>query len=190
MDKHLSRKELIKAARKNGFPETGHLANCEQCRDEILLLREYNMVNQKPLPNAPQAWIKKAIDIAGEVGAGQRIKHLLAKVVFDSWQMPYPVGVRGEQSLSDRRIRFEAKDIGLDLRAEKYEGSWSFVAEINGENIAGSEVILEADKRKYIPGKTGLYQWSSKRAPKNIKLHSRNSIIELPELKWQKPRKK
>jgi hypothetical protein len=190
MDKHLSRKELIKVARSGELPERGHLATCEQCRNEVLLLREYYMANQKPLPDAPQAWIKKAIDIARATGAGQKIRHLLAKIVFDSWKMPYPVGVRGEESLSDRRIRFEAEGLTLDIRAEKYERNWTFVAEISGKDIAGSEVILEADSRKYVPGAGGLYQWSSKRAPKKILLHSRNSIIELPELKWQKPRRK
>jgi hypothetical protein len=190
MDKHLSRRELIEAAKTEELPKSGHLAKCRQCRDEVQLLREYDMANQKPLPNAPRAWIKKAIDIAAGMGAGEKIRRLLARVVFDSWQTPYPVGVRGEEALSDRRIRFEAENISFDLRAEKYEKNWAFVAEVSGRDIAGSDLILEADSKKYIPGEGGLYQWTSRRAPKKILLHSRNSIIELPELKWQKSRRK
>lgn len=187
MDSHLSRENLIKAAKDRKSTISGHLASCQECRLELYLLRKYTMTNRIPLQDAPANLIRRAIAIASGPESIEKSKHIVARIIFDSWSVPQPIGVRGTQSLSDRRLRYEWGGLIFDLRAEKHENQWIFVAEAGGIKMADSPVILEIDKKKLSAGSSGLFHWTSKRAPGTILIHYRNTTIKLPEIKWKKP---
>jgi hypothetical protein len=187
MVNHLSRENLIKAAKKRKLTLSGHLAECQECRRELFLLRNFTMMNRIPLQDAPASLISRAIAIASNTNSAEKSKHVLARIIFDSWSVSQPVGVRGTQSLSDRRLRYEWEGIFLDLRAEKHENMWTFVAEAGGKRMPDSPMILEVDKKQISTGTSGLFQWDSKRTPGTIYIRFRDMTIKLPESKWKKP---
>lgn len=184
-DKHLTRQELIKAARGQEVASAGHLAECSDCRELVSLFQAFAVARKLHFPDAPIGWIEKAAALGTEEKIAQKVKAFVARIVFDSWAMPQPMGVRGESVESDRRIRFEAGSIRFDLRAEKQAGGWAFVARAKGQTEL--PIHLEADKKKLLPDSAGLYQWSGSRPPRKITLRSEEFVVELPELSWKKP---
>lgn len=187
MDKHLTRQQLIGAARGE-LPETAeHLAACPECRAELALISTYALAGEPPLPHAPEDWIARAAGLAQGVPVVEKLRRLLAVAVFDSWAVPSMVGVRGGATTEDRRLRFESEGMTFYLRAERQAKSWAFVAQLTGE-AGRPETTLEVDKRTITPDESGLYVWSAGRPPRKISLRTGPAIIDLPELSWKKPR--
>lgn len=182
---HLTRQQIIEAARGQEVTVSDHLRECAECSELVSLISTYLVAGKLHLPDAPIGWVQRAIEIGKSSAVFDQIKSFVARVVFDSWAMPQPVGVRGESVESDRRMRFESEEIRFDLRAEKQTRGWAFVAQVKGQSK--SPIQLEADKKKLLPDSAGLYQWSGSRPPRKITLRSDEFVIELPELTWKKP---
>lgn len=189
MAKHLSRQELIKAVRRRPFVLDGHLKSCAECRDSVILLKAFDVSGCLPLPDAPSPWVERAASLAKKnVGVLEGVKTIMAKLTFDSWAVPRPIGVRGQSSLSDRRIRFESESMVFDLRAERKTTGWAFVAQVTTEGPAVAPTILEIGKRKLHADPGGLFQWTSSRPLTSVTVRSGNTIIVIPELAWKRPR--
>ncbi len=185
MNMHLTRQQIIEAARGQQVTSPDHLLECAECRGLVSLMSTYFVAGKLHLPDAPIGWVERAIGIAEKSAVAEQIKSFVARVIFDSWAMPQPVGVRGDSVESDRRIRFESEDVRFDLRAEKQTRGWAFVAQVKSQSDL--PIQLEADKKKLLPDSAGLYQWSGTRPPRKITLRSDEFVIELPELTWKKP---
>jgi hypothetical protein len=186
MKNHPERSELIRAARtvSSGFAE--HLSSCEWCRDFCELLRVYHVAGALPLADAPQYLIEKALAVSQRAGVGRKLKSLAAKLIFDSWSMPLPAGVRSEGLLQERRIRFEISDKTLDLRAEHRQNHWDFVARVTDSQGEAVDCTLIAGKKELTVNEDGFYQWSSVRPPAKFKLRTGQNELETPELSWKK----
>jgi len=182
MDKHLTRKELLKAARKEVFYK--HLEDCPECREAVELLAEFSVAGNIPLENPPEGWIAKAVAIADS--GSQTRKKRLAKLVFDSWAVARPVGVRGSTSVMDRRLRFESKELLFDLRAEKKKSGWSFIAQVHSLGGRFKHSRIQVGRDIIDQDAAGIFQWSSPRPPKRIHLLVNDSSIEIPEILWRK----
>jgi len=186
-ERHLNRQELLQAAR-SGAAASGHLKVCRECREIVELLKTYDLAGESPLANAPRALIDRAVTIAAGPSPVGKIKQRLVEILFDSWLIPHPVGVRGLESLSHRRLRFAIGDMMLDLRAEQMPDQWIFVAEVLGKSIPDTAIRLKAGQKTIPAHQSGLYHWTSKRPPKRLLLQVDDAVFELPELSWKKPR--
>lgn len=184
-ERHLTRQEIIEAARGQKVSANAHLGECADCRELVGLFHTFMVAGKLHLPDAPVGWVAKAAAIGTNSSLTEKVRSFVARVVFDSWAMPQPLGVRGESVENDRRLRFESDDVRLDLRAEKQANGWAFVAQVKGSS--DSPIQIEADKKKLLPDSAGLYQWSGSRPPRKITLRSDEFVIELPELTWKKP---
>ena len=187
MDEHLSRREIIAAARRADSGQSAHLQKCRDCRREVELLREYFMVGREHLTAAPQALIEKAVMIAGTSGKIRKAAGTLVRLVFDSWAAPKPIGVRGEQAGDERRLRFQIGEMFLDLRGEKQNRGWNFIAELLAVEMPATQIEFKANNKIIAADQNGLYQWSSKSAPRKITLRVQNLEYEFPELIWKRP---
>jgi hypothetical protein len=185
-DRHLTHHEMQAAAReKKGM--TGHLKTCDVCRQAVELLRLFPMAGRIPLAQPPESWVKRAMSISERALTTGAVTQLKALLTFDSWLSPQPVGVRGSDSSSERRICCEAGPYLVDLRAEKRKDGWRMVAQLGGENAAQAEL---STGRATIPADRGaLFQWSSPRPPGTIHIRVGEQDIELPKLSWKRPRK-
>jgi hypothetical protein len=162
------------------------LRTCDECREWVNLFRIFDIAEYEPLPDAPPVWIDRAISLMTDTKVIKKIRHFVADLAFDSWVMPHPVGVRGINHFDHRRIRFEKNDVIFDIRVEHRDRDWSFV----GQVISGLDInfILKMETTAIFADSSGLYQWSGKKPPKKMSLHSSDFIIEIPELKWKKSR--
>ncbi len=187
MDRHLNRQELIEAAQKQTAAFDSHLQTCDECRDAVSLLRAFQVVGRPLLPDAPASWVARAAALAENASIADRIKKVVLRLTFDSWQEPQLVGVRDQSALSDRRIRFEIETIILDFRAERRSRQWTFVAQVSGEDTNVGDVILEAGRQKLRADPSGLFHWTSARPPEVVTIRSGDLTIVTPELSWKRP---
>jgi len=184
---HLNRQELLQAARGEE-DRLDHLKQCRECREIVQLLKAYPVAGQQPLPDAPAALIDRAIAIAGEVSPIKKAQRRLARLIFDSWLIPHPVGVRGTESLDHRRLRFDARGVVLDLRAERLSDAWVFTAQLTGTDVSKAIVTPSPGRKPVFADQGGLFLWTSKRPPQKLSLQFEKTVIEFPELSWKKPR--
>lgn len=186
-DRHLNRQELLRAAREETDLFQDHLSGCEQCQAELALLRRFRVAGKLELPEPPQGWVSKAIELASaKPSLAETTKRLIGALTFDSWSLPAPAGVRGLAPLTQRRIRLEAGGVSLEIRAEKKAQQWNFVAQTNCSDtkscsLLASSTLLKADE-------DGFFQWSSKTPPRSLILTVGAMVIELPELSWKMPK--
>ncbi len=188
MARHLSRQELIEAARRRSFVPGDHVKSCRQCWEAIDLLKAFHVCGRLPLPDAPLLWVERAASLAGKSGVLERVRTLVATLTFDSWSVPQPVGVRGHSTLSDRRLRFQADDMTFDLRAERRTSGWAFVAQTAVEGSTKVDASLRLGARRLGADPSGLFQWSSKRPPAGMTIFYGDTSVIIPELTWRKPR--
>jgi hypothetical protein len=182
MDKHLTRRELLKAARKEATYK--HLDECQECREAAEMLRQFLVAGNIPLQKPPGGWTEKAVAIAHAKPHARKKK--FAELVFDSWAVARPVGVRGSESLTDRRLRFESKELLFDLRAEKKKSGWSFIAQVHSLSERYKHSRIQIGKDIIDQDAVGIFQWSSPKPPKKIHLLINDSVVEIPELVWRK----
>jgi hypothetical protein len=186
IDMHLTHQEMQAAARENQ-PMTGHLSSCDACKQAVELLRLFPMAGRIPLAQPPQAWVKRAMSIPDRTLIAPAVTRLKALLTFDSWLSPQPVGVRGCDTCSERRICCEAGPYLVDLRAEKRKDGWRMIAQLGGENAEQAEL---STGRMTIPADRGaLFQWSSSRPPGAIHIRVGEQEIELPKLSWKRSRR-
>lgn len=183
----MNRQELIRAARSENSSGFNHLSECSECREVVHLLKTYDVAGRSPLSDAPNALVDRAIEIAVKPRQKENLSALVAKLIFDSWTEPVPVGVRGEALVSERRLRFETEGIVFDLRAEQHSGRWSFIGVVICSLCEASAVLLKIGRRRVRPDATGLFQWDSVHPPKALMIVLNGlTAITLPELSWRR----
>lgn len=186
MGKHLTRRQLI-AAIKEG-KEFPHLEECPECREALSFLKVFYMADMPRLAEPPQGWVDKAAAIFLQGGKAKAWKQLV-ELVFDSWTIPHPVGVRGSGGISERRIQFRAGEYIFDMRAEHKRQDWSFIARISKpENLPAASVV-KVGKIEIMADAAGLFMWSSKKPPSRLGFVTGEETVDLPELVWKKPRR-
>jgi hypothetical protein len=189
MKEHLSRQQLIEAAQGQSRAGDRHLDTCAECRHLADLLKAYPVSGRPPLPDAPAAWVSRAASLAEHPSVLERAQSVMARLIFDSWAIPQPIGVRGRGTIDERRVRFESEMIVLDLRAEKHTDGWAFVAQITGERPLTEQATLNVGKKELHADADGLFQWASRRPPADVSVHAGALIVETPRLSWKAPRK-
>ena len=149
------------------------------------LAAAYPVTGEAPLSSAPAAWIKRAAALADPNREPSRLARLLARLTFDSWSHQPAMGTRSVAS-AERRIRFEADGVKLDLRAELRSGAWYFIARIVAAPDESSTCTLVADGTEVFPDNNGFYHWSSPQPPETIVLTSESTTVELASLSWDR----
>lgn len=188
MARFVNRQDLIRAIAEGTLTAEQIAALPEDERDLVELLREFRVAGVDRLVDAPETVIRKAEAILESVSAPSRLRALAAKLVFDSWAMPLPAGVRGAATADERRVRFEASPLLLDLRVEKQGGRYHCTAEVTGAEESSGQIAIVTDKKAIHAGREGLFEWSSIQPPRRLALRIDDAqSLALPELSWNKP---
>lgn len=191
MTKDMKRQELIRALKEGRLTPDQISGFSEDQRLTAELLREFGFAGANRLIDAPETVIRKAEAIFETARQSFRIRALLAKLVFDSWAMPLPAGVRGSATADERRLRFEAEPYTFDVRVEKQAGTYHFTAEVYGPEGSIKETAIVADSKKIHAGSEGLFEWSSARPPRKLALVvGDGEPVVLPEVSWNRPLEK
>jgi hypothetical protein len=185
IDNHPTREQLIEVAAFGETPFDEHLAHCPSCRMLLALLRRFPFAGEPKLHSAPVEWIRRAEAIAERPKAAV-IRRLIGKLTFDSWAGPAALQVRGAAD-DERRVRIEAEEIRFDLRAERRNDGWRFVARVVGERPASAVLSLRASHQTVFPDEHGYFVWSDSTPPDHLLLDSSSFQIEVTDLSWTRP---
>ncbi len=188
MTKVVNRQDLIRAV-ADGTLTAGQIAELpEEDRQFVELLQEFRVAGADHLVDAPETVIRKAEAVFDAATTPGRLRSLVARLIFDSWAMPLPTGVRGTATADERRVRFEAPSYHLDLRVERQGGRYHCTAEVTAPEGTPTEIAIIADRKTILAGAEGLFEWSSPHPPRHLALRvDDEQTIALPELSWNKP---
>lgn len=148
-----------------------------------MMLVRFQVAGNLPLAEPPDAWVARAMQIAKRETLVSSVKSVFAKLVFDSWACPQPVGIRGEAAIEQRRVRFEAAPVAVDIRAEHLKTGWSFVAQVTGVEYGQTQLV--ADRKLLSLDEHGICQWSHSKPPKKIAIVTTTQSVELPDIPWK-----
>lgn len=185
MSRKYNRQELINLIKsgKLSKKEISELVEEDKLYAEIL--QNFLLGDEIQFYDAPEPIIQKA-EALGEKRERYSVENLVFSLILDSWKSPMAAGVRGTATSKDRRLRFEFGKSLLDIRAEKQDKKWYFVAEITGVDSA-EDIVIFVDKIKVSVNELGYFEWTSVTPPKALKMQiGSNEPIDLPELSWKK----
>ncbi len=186
-NKHLSRKELIVFSKSVAGALPEHLSVCKDCSGLLELFTRFQVAGERQLENVPAGWIEKAVAIAKPKRVKEAIQQLVAYLAFDSWTQPIPIGVRSMGQLANRRVRYNVNEYSIDIRMEKQQTEYAFIATVSKKDERDPSFTLVSAGRSVVADEDGYYQWVSSRPPKRISFHSSDIIIHLPVTLWNKP---
>lgn len=185
MSKKLTRQQLIHLARQPEELKQVLAGLPEEDRIQAELFLRYQFANEPPLPDAPIGWRRRAAELSAKPSRVREAFHRLsASLTFDSWAA-VAGGIRDTAIMEERRLRFEANGFIVDIRAERTDKGWDFVAGVIQGVSDDAPVSLTVGKKTVKPGETGALQWSSTRLPTTITVRIGDAEIELPTLTWK-----
>ncbi len=184
MPRKYSRQELINLIKDGKLSKQFFSELTKEDQSFAEILKRFPNNDEIQLFDAPEAIIQKAEAISTE-NEKYSIKSWVVNLILDSWKTSQVAGVRGVSTTSDRRLRFEIGSCLLDLRAEKQDKKWYFVAELTGHEC-DEEVVIKADKIEISANESGYFEWTSSNTPKDVKIQiGNNESVSLPELSWK-----
>ena len=169
-ERHLTRLEIIKAAREGVAPE--HLKRCSDCRLLYETLVRFT-AGANDLPEVPaERLIDKLSAIPVLVGRPERPQQVRGSRVYDSWFDSPAVGLRDHSLKSERRLRFEYGTIGLELVAERHGDHWEFSARVYEGTEVTCKYVLKVGRQKLSPQEHDCYFFQRPTLPTGLNLLS------------------
>lgn len=184
MEKHLTRKQLIEAAKAQSDYFNEHLKKCNECQFLYKIFNRIDPGNQQIFSHAPNNILTRAMLIPERSVLKKKLKKLKAIISFDSWVGQPALKVRNAE-LNTRRLSITCGDISLDLQASRKRSSWQFVAKISDDVPSKNSYIKTASDINIYPDEDGFIIWNEKIPPKELTLIVDGQHIKIPNLKWK-----
>lgn len=106
----------------------------------------------RALPDAPEAWVQRAIDLLPVPSlVGTLLRRLQAVLSFDSWAQPAPA--LGMRSAADdtRHLLFSVEGRDIDLRIVPAGATWALAGQVLGPDEAGTVELAGGDGARRTP---------------------------------------
>lgn len=184
MEKHLTRKQLIEAAKAQTDYYNEHLEKCNECQFLYKIFNKIDAGNQQIFSHAPNNILTRAMLIPERSVLKKKLKKLKAIISFDSWIGQPALKVRNTE-LNTRRLSITCGDISLDLQASRKRSNWQFIAKINDEVPFKNSYIKTTSEINIYPDEDGFFIWNEKTPPKELSLIVDDKLITIPKLKWK-----
>ncbi len=182
--KHPGRVKMLKAVKTGKVSFREHLEDCDDCRRLFRLLSQYDVSGNteldRPSIQAVEAWA--AVPLL--YGRNGRVTHVPGEVSFDSWSHRPALELRDIGVGQTRRVCLKAGTIQLEIVAGRLQEQWEFTARIYKRKVATSEFVLRAGRCKLLAKSRGFYHWSSRTAPRTIRLLSPSLEVDFEKLSW------
>lgn len=184
VSKHPSRAAMLTAIRKGAVPFQAHLKQCETCRNLFELMKQFPVAGQPSIQDTSVHAIERYTAIALLDERKVTTQPILGAVVFDSWSQQPGVRLREAGPGSVRHLCLKAREVTLEIVAERQRDRWEFTARVYQTHQVSSRWILRVSGRKLLPQSLGFYHWSSKNVPYSIRLLTRSKRIDFERLSW------
>jgi len=154
-----------------------HLATCDDCREELMALRElvhYGVTTGGGLADVPESLMRRLTALMPVVrpdlialrapsvvdGLVERVRRYTANLILDSGVTPYVVGLRGGGDQQTRQLAFVSEVADLDLEVSNLEGTYSVAGQLGMDTVPSNLQIrfVPADQDPLADMVTGLVQ--------------------------------
>jgi len=106
------------------------------------------------------------------------------KIAYDSWAQSTPVALRDTTDGYLRRLHLKARNLSLEIVAERRQNQWEFVARLYSGDKVIQDFVLQIGRLKILPLSGGFYQWTTRKVPATVKLLSYDKNIVFDRLSW------
>jgi hypothetical protein len=107
-----------------------------------------------------------------------------ATTAYDSWRSSPATVLRDAARGMERRLRFIAGKISLELVVERRPEGYSFVARCYRGGRPSTEYILKVGRERLQPEYRSCYFWTSRKPPRNMQLLSPFLKVDLDRVQW------
>ncbi len=180
---HPERGEMLRAVRTGEVPFQTHLDECEQCRTMFELMAVSQTVGDISRTRVSSDSASSSAILPLLIGNWMPRDLVRGTSVLDTWQSN-PAALRDSACGMERRLRFAAGDISLELVVERRPEGYRFVARCYKGGRASSEFVLKIGKERLSPEFRGCYFWTSNRPPRKLQLLSPSTNIECDSILW------
>lgn len=135
-----------------------HIESCEQCRSDVSWLEWLSDFGKREKQYEPPPWAAtNAQEVFGTKKArlGTIAKETVARLVFDSFSEPLPLGVR-QQDLTSRQALYRTDSLQLDLKIELGDEKGLIIGQIIADtgDMATGGLQVEITKAGEVVGKS------------------------------------
>jgi hypothetical protein len=181
---HPERQDLRRFVRKGDRQVEQHLEVCTECRTAASLMRTALLAGRRDRVYArSDAMIHRLASIP-TLAAGPTRRPVRASVVSDSWQAAAAAGMRGAGCGVERRLRFRARDMVIDLVVDRLGAKFECFLRMSRRGRPVPRFVLGLGNKKVLPSDVGFFSWAAGRPPQRLILWSSDISIELGQLKW------
>ena len=106
-------------------------------------------------------------------------------VAYDSWAQAGAVSLRDVTEGHVRRLQLTAKNISLEIVAERRRDYWEYIARLYHHGKVTHDFVLKVGARKVLPFSGGFYYWTSRTVPATVKLLSYKQKVLFDKLSWR-----
>lgn len=185
ISEHIEPGLMLEALENGEIWFADHLSKCHACNVMFKLLKGEDVIAgdiNKPEKNLIHRF--SLIPFLSQIG--DNIKTEFGHLTFDSWSTLPALQVRDTGPGMMRHVRFRFGKIKVEMVAERQQLLWQFTAKVYELERTAFNWILSTCGKKLLPGRTGFYQWTSKRKPQKIKLYNQSMQVDLEKLSWIK----
>lgn len=183
-DRHPSRRQMLEAIAADKVPFRSHLQRCQDCSILFQLLSEFELAGAEPMVPSDQTAVAQLVSIAKRQKSTTGLRMALGRLTADSWNNIPALQLRNVASGVERRLRFQAGRIALEIVAERNREGWEFTARAYNRNRVTTAFVIKAGHRKFIADSSGFYYWSSERPPSTIQLLSDTQTVDFKDISW------
>ncbi len=183
--KHPSRAALMRATRSEDPSVKAHMEKCSICRRLFELMKLFPVAGQSLMEKPGERAIARYAAIPELLERDARPRREFGEVSFDSWANLPPLAVRDAGQGFVRHLCLKARELRLEIVAERLRDCWEFTARVYRGDDAATEWALCVAGKRHLPQSQGFYHWSSRTAPRTIKLQTRSRRVEFEKLSWE-----
>lgn len=158
-----------------------HIEKCEECRTSVRLIRAARVSNS-PYQYS-ESLIQKLISVPALAVKDSR-RYIVAHTVADSWSMDSAGSVRHEGYGVERRLRFEAEGLIIDLIVDKLGDKSECSLRISRRGRPVPDFVITVGGKSLLPCDKGFFSWITTRPPRELVMKSPLLSITTAEVRW------
>jgi hypothetical protein len=181
---HPRRDQLEQFLREGDARVSRHLESCEECRTAFRLMQTATSLRRVQSEyGQAEAMVQRFASVPA-LAAGPTQRPVAAACVSDSWQAPMAASVRHAGHGVERRLRYRARDLLIDLVVERLGARSECFLRVSRRGRPVRGLVLGLGNKKILPSDIGFFSWTAHQRPRQVLIWSPEVTIRLGDIRW------
>ena len=183
-NKHPRPSQLERYLRQGDKQVSHHLASCEECRTAVEMLKRSRLLQTAESDyGQTEAMVQRLSSLPAYASQPPRCP-INATFVADSWHARMAASVRHAAQGVERRLRYRARDLLIDLVVDRLGGKSECFLRVSRHGRPVSHLVLDVGNRKILPGDIGFFSWTGDRPPRRLTIWSPEICVRMENIRW------